>query len=53
MRCEWFAKCDNEATRVVPSTLPLLPDVPVCQRCSDRVARLSGRDDSRPLDDRG
>ena len=40
MRCRWFAKCDNEATRVVMVDLPGMDDVPVCQQCSDQVARL-------------
>jgi hypothetical protein len=34
-RCEWFALCENEATKLIPH--PILPDVPTCDRCAKRV----------------
>lgn len=38
--CEWFALCDRPATVLVPH--PVLGQVPTCDRCADRVARLRG-----------
>lgn len=31
LACEWFALCDNIATKTI--THPILGDVPVCDRC--------------------
>lgn len=36
--CEWFALCTNDATSTMPH--PVLGDVPICQRCRDKVDRL-------------
>jgi hypothetical protein len=33
--CEWFALCDNPAVGTLPH--PVLGDVPVCDRCADKV----------------
>lgn len=38
-RCEWFALCDNPATKTEPH--PILFHVPICDRCVGR--RLRGR----------
>lgn len=35
MKCEWFAKCDNDADGVTPH--PVLGDVPICARCADKL----------------
>ena len=32
MNCNWFLKCTNEATVLIPH--PLLGDVPACDRCA-------------------
>jgi hypothetical protein len=31
-QCEWFARCELEATTLVPH--PVLGDVPACDRCA-------------------
>lgn len=36
--CEWFALCGNPAVTTEPH--PILGDVPICQRCADKVAAL-------------
>lgn len=36
--CEWFLLCDNEATMTRPH--PVLGDVPICQRCNDKMESL-------------
>jgi hypothetical protein len=36
--CAWFAWCENEAVMTEPH--PILGDVPICGRCSDKLARL-------------
>ena len=33
--CEWFALCRNESVGTVPH--PVLGDVPICQRCADKM----------------
>jgi len=36
--CQWFALCTNEATMTRPH--PILGDVPICERCNDKIERL-------------
>lgn len=36
--CEWFALCDRDAVRY--RTHPILPPVPICARCDDKVEQL-------------
>ena len=36
--CQWFYLCDHEATRTEPH--PILGDVPICQRCTDKLRRI-------------
>lgn len=38
--CQWFLLCLNPAVTTMPH--PVLGDVPICQRCADKVARLHG-----------
>lgn len=33
VKCEYFARCDNDAVGTVPN--PVLGPVPCCQRCAD------------------
>lgn len=33
--CEWFALCTNPSVGTVAH--PILGDVPICQRCADRM----------------
>jgi hypothetical protein len=33
--CEWFATCDHAAVGTTPH--PVLGDLPVCQRCADKL----------------
>lgn len=37
--CMWFAKCTNPANGLRDH--PILGDVPICQRCDDKIERLS------------
>ena len=37
--CEWFTLCFNEATTT--RSHPILGDVPICQRCQDKMDRLA------------
>lgn len=37
-RCQWFALCENEATTTEPH--PVLGNVPICQRCADKLKRI-------------
>lgn len=37
--CEWFGTCENPAVTHIPH--PILGAVPTCQRCADKVERLS------------
>lgn len=37
--CAWFAKCTNTAIAVEPH--PVLGPVPICERCRDKIRRLS------------
>lgn len=37
--CEWFLLCKNEAVTTEPH--PILGDVPICQRCADKVKRIA------------
>ena len=39
--CAWFALCPNAATRT--RSHPVLGDVPICDRCDDKIERLSAR----------
>jgi hypothetical protein len=36
--CCWFARCENEATRLRPH--PVLGDTPICARCDDRMEAM-------------
>lgn len=38
--CRWFARCDNPATGTRPH--PILGDVPICDRCREKIERLEG-----------
>ena len=38
--CRWFLLCDNPAVTTEPH--PVLGDVPICQRCADKLKRLKG-----------
>lgn len=38
--CLWFARCDRAAVMLLDH--PILGQVPTCQRCADKDARLSG-----------
>ena len=37
--CVWFACCPNPANGLRDH--PILGDVPICQRCDDRVEKMS------------
>lgn len=39
LTCQWYAMCANDATTT--ERHPILGDVPICQRCKDKNARLS------------
>lgn len=39
-RCAWFALCENVAVKTEPHSV--LGDVPICQRCADKLERLRG-----------
>ncbi len=41
MKCRWFLLCRNKATRT--RSHPVLGDVPICQRCDEKVERLGRR----------
>lgn len=36
--CSWFALCTNTATKL--RSQPVLGDVPICDRCDDKVSRI-------------
>jgi hypothetical protein len=36
--CQWFALCENVATTTRPH--PVLGDVPICDRCDEKVENL-------------
>ncbi|KRD08596.1 hypothetical protein ASE48_08510 [Mycobacterium sp. Root265] len=38
--CQWFAKCENPANGL--RSHPILTQVPTCQRCDDKIARING-----------
>lgn len=38
--CEWFALCTNAATKTRPH--PILGDVPICDRCDEKMDRIAG-----------
>lgn len=38
--CRWFLQCDNPAVTTEPHVI--LGQVPICQRCADKLARLKG-----------
>lgn len=37
--CEWFLLCDRPATTVMAH--PILVEVPICDRCRDKVEAIS------------
>lgn len=37
VECQWFALCDNPAMTTLAH--PVLGDVPICNRCKDKVAK--------------
>jgi hypothetical protein len=37
--CEWFALCDHPATSL--RAHPILGDVPICDRCTDKLAKIA------------
>ena len=39
-QCMWFALCDKKAVTTVSH--PILGEVPICQRCLDRLNRQIG-----------
>jgi hypothetical protein len=38
-KCKWFLRCTNDA--VTTEKHPILGDVPICQRCKDKVERIA------------
>ena len=36
--CRWFLKCDNPAVTTRPH--PIIGDVPICQRCADKMTAI-------------
>jgi hypothetical protein len=36
--CQWFALCPNEAVTMRPH--PILGEVPICERCDERISAL-------------
>lgn len=38
--CHWFAKCVRPANGVRKH--PVLVEVPICQSCDDKIARING-----------
>ena len=38
VRCEWFARCRNQATQTEPH--PILGDVPICDRCAKKLESM-------------
>jgi len=36
--CQWFALCDNPAVTTMGH--PVLKEVPICQRCADKINGL-------------
>ena len=38
-QCRWFMMCLNRATKY--RTHPTLGDVPICDRCDEKIERLS------------
>ena len=39
--CQWWVLCDHEATGT--RSHPILGDVPICDRCASKVARIEQR----------
>lgn len=37
--CQWYLLCTNEATLLEPH--PILKQVPICQRCKDKVDKIA------------
>jgi hypothetical protein len=40
-KCGWFALCANVATMTRPHSI--LGNVPICERCNDKMERISGK----------
>lgn len=38
-KCQWWALCGNDASTT--RSHPILGDVPICERCDDKVEALS------------
>ena len=41
--CAWWAGCNNEATTT--ESHPVLGDVPICDRCADKLRKIDGLDE--------
>jgi len=37
-KCQWFLNCKNDATTT--KLHPILGDVPICKRCSDKIKKI-------------
>lgn len=43
--CQWFAYCENKATTTRPH--PVLGDVPICDRCNEKIRALDAKTSQR------